>query len=173
MAAAISLTFFPHTMKGRALLSFIIKLSQVERQFSYMPSPCWTLCSVTCSPDLFSKETNFRIWACMIQTDCNVYPVWFFRDSLDSLEPCAISEELWDCIAILLRLVIWHSHRKMLWKMDACCIFQMPSHPAIPIHKVSERGLDMGLWHFVKVCGTLRLTDPALGCGRPHGELRI
>ena len=61
MAAAISLTFFPHTMKGRALLSFIIKLSQVERQFSYMPSPCWTLCSVTCSPDLFSKETNFRI----------------------------------------------------------------------------------------------------------------
>ena len=34
IAAAIFLTFFPHTMKCRALLSLIIKLSQVERQFS-------------------------------------------------------------------------------------------------------------------------------------------
>ena len=116
----------------------------------YAPSPCLTLCSVTCSPDLFSKENKIHIWAYMIQTDCNVYPVSFFGDSLDSLEPCAIAE-LWDCIAILLRLVIWHSHRKMLWKMDACCIFQMPSHPGvIPIHKVSERGLVMGLWHLSK-----------------------
>ena len=34
IAAAIFLTFFPHTMMCRALSIYIIKLSQVERQFS-------------------------------------------------------------------------------------------------------------------------------------------
>ena len=148
IAAAIFLTFFPRTMMCRALSIFIIKLSQVVRQFSIRQVHVWLCAASHVLRTCFQKKTNSTfelIWFKQIV----MFTLCHFSGTL-----WTVWNPVWDCIAILLRLVIWHSHRKMLWKMDACCIFQMPSHPAINIHKVSERGLDMGLWHFVQVCST-------------------
>ena len=138
IAAAIFLTFFPHTMKCRALSIFI--MSQVERQFSICQVHVW-LCAVshvlrTC----FQKKTNSTfelIWFKQIV----MFTLCHFSGTL-----WTVWNPVWDCIAILLRLVIWHSHRKMLWKMDACCIFQMPAH--LTLHSAVPSGVrcDQNEW---------------------------